>query len=107
MSAPFAPSGEAESRAGNARKGRLEAIGEISAGLAHVLRNPLLGIASAAQLLRFRVKDDPVIERNVGRILREVEHLNTVVSALLEYGRPAPLRVTTADPDELWHRVLA
>jgi signal transduction histidine kinase len=123
MSAPYAPSGESEPRAGTddkvlvprsdradeartTRKGRLAAIGEASAGIAHELRNPLLGIASAAQLLRFRVKDDPVIEKNVGRILREVEHLNAVVSALLEYGRPAPLRMTVADPDDLWHKVL-
>jgi len=87
-------------------KRRLEAIGEISSGIARELRHPLLGIASAAQLLRFRVRDDPVIERNVGRILREVEHLNAVVSALLEYGSPAPLRLSSGDPDDVWHRVL-
>lgn len=97
-------------RAGDANRGaqrrRLEAIGEISAGIARELRNPLLGIGSAAQLLRFRVRDDPVIEKNVGRILREVEHLNAVVSALLEYGSPAPLQLSSVDPDEVWHKVL-
>ena len=87
-------------------KRRLEAIGEVSAGIARELRNPLFGISSAAQLLRFRVRDDPVIEKNVGRILREVERLNGVVSSLLEYGNPAPLRVVSADPDTIWHGVL-
>lgn len=124
MSAPFAPSGDTEPRTSTddrvlvphtervddsrrlAHKQRLEAIGEISAGMARELRNPLLGIASAAQLLRFRVRDDPVIEKNVGRILREVEHLNAVVAALLEYGRPAPLKLVVVDPDDLWHKVL-
>jgi len=86
---------------------RLEAIGEISAGIARELRNPLFGISSAAQLLRFRVRDDPVVERNVGRILREVERLNGVVSSLLEYGRPEPMRMTSADPDAVWSNVLA
>jgi signal transduction histidine kinase len=85
---------------------RLEAIGEISAGIARELRNPLFGISSAAQLLRFRVRDDPVVERNVGRILREVERLNGVVSSLLEYGRPEPLRMAAADPDGVWRNVL-
>lgn len=85
---------------------RLEAIGEISAGIARELRNPLFGISSAAQLLRFRVRDDPVVERNVGRILREVERLNGVVSSLLEYGRPEPLRMAPADPDGVWRNVL-
>ncbi len=95
---------EAVSRLGQRR--RLEAIGEVSAGIARELRNPLFGISSAAQLLRFRVRDDPVIEKNVGRILREVERLNAIVSSLLEYGRPAPTRISAADPDTIWHSVL-
>ena len=87
-------------------KRRLEAIGEVSAGVAHELRNPLFGISSAAQLLRFRVKDDPVVEKNVGRILREVERLNSMVTALLEYGRPNAVRLEQGDPDAVWDEVL-
>ena len=87
-------------------KRRLEAIGEVSAGVAHELRNPLFGISSAAQLLRFRVKDDPVVERNVGRILREVERLNSMVTALLEFGRPNPIRLAPGDPDAVWDEVI-
>ncbi|HEY2852609.1 MAG TPA: ATP-binding protein [Gemmatimonadaceae bacterium] len=89
-----------------AHRQRLEAIGEVSAGIAREMRNPLFGISSAAQLLRFRVRDDPVIERNVGRILREVERLNGVVSSLLEYGHPAPMQTAPADPDTIWHTLL-
>ncbi len=87
-------------------KRRLEAIGEVSAGVAHELRNPLFGISSAAQLLRFRVKDDPIVEKNVGRILREVERLNNMVTALLEYGRPNPIRLEPGDPDAVWDEVI-
>jgi signal transduction histidine kinase len=87
-------------------KRRMEAIGEVSAGVAHELRNPLFGISSAAQLLRFRVKDDPVVEKNVGRILREVERLNSMVTALLDYGRPSPIRLEPGDPDAVWDDVL-
>ena len=85
---------------------RIEAIGEVAAGVAHELRNPLFGISSAAQLLRFRAKDDPVIEKNIGRILREVERLNRMTSSLLEYGRPHPLSLAPADPDAVWDQVL-
>jgi signal transduction histidine kinase len=88
------------------QKRRLEAIGEVAAGVAHELRNPLFGISSAAQLLRFRAKDDPVIETNVGRILREVERMNRMSTALLEYGRPHPARLTPGDPDAIWDEVL-
>jgi signal transduction histidine kinase len=57
-------------------------------------------------LLRFRVKDDPVVEKNVGRILREVERLNSMVASLLEYGRPNPVRAQPGDPDAIWDTVL-
>lgn len=98
---------ERSDRARRARRTqRLEAMGELSAGVAHELRNPLFGISSAAQLLRFRTHDDPVIEKNVGRILREVERLNRMTSALLEFGKPGGLRLAAADPDEIWDHVL-
>ena len=87
-------------------KRRLEAIGEVSTGVAHELRNPLFGISSAAQLLRFRAREDPVVEKNVGRILREVERLNRMVGSLLEYGRPNPIILRPGDPDAVWDGVL-
>jgi signal transduction histidine kinase len=85
---------------------RHETVAEIAAGVAHELRNPLLGISSAAQLLRFRAREDPVVEKNVGRILREVERLNRLVSSLLDYGRPQPLQLAPADPDDVWDEVI-
>lgn len=87
-------------------KHRLEAVGEVAAGVAHELRNPLFGISSAAQLLRFRAQADPVVEKNVGRILREVERLNRMVTALLDYGRPDAARLEPGDPDAVWDDVL-
>jgi len=80
---------------------------DIAAGIAHELRNPAFAIASAAQLLRYRVTDDPVIEKNIGRILREAERLNTLVSALLDYGRPPAVQLSRADPDHVWTTILA
>jgi signal transduction histidine kinase len=88
------------------QKRRLEAVGEVAAGVAHELRNPLFGISSAAQLLRLRAKDDPAVDRNVTRILREVDRLNGMLSSLLEYGRPQPLILKDADPDAVWDDVL-
>jgi PAS domain S-box-containing protein len=86
-------------------KRRLEAVGDVAAGVAHELRNPLSGISSAAQLLRFRTREDPVVEKNVGRILREVERLNRMVTALLEFGRPSAIRPEPGDPDAVWDEV--
>jgi signal transduction histidine kinase len=89
-----------------AHKHRLEAVGEVATGVAHELRNPLFGISSAAQLLRFRARDDVVVERNVGRILREVERLSRMVTSLLEFGRPKPIALVSGDPDAVWDDLL-
>ena len=88
------------------RQHRREGAAELSAAVAHELRMPLTGISSAAQLLRFRAHEDPVMEKNVGRILREVERLNRVANALLDYGSPEPLRLAPGDPDAVWSDVL-
>jgi len=88
------------------KRERVKASQHVAAAIAHELRNPVFAIASAAQLLRYRTTDDPLIERNLGRILRETERLNALVSALLEYGRPAPVRLEPADPDDVWVDVL-
>ncbi len=87
-------------------KRRLEAIGEVATGVAHEIRNPLFGISSAAQLLRFRAKDDPVVDKNVGRILREVDRLNRMVTSLLEFGRPKNASLVPGDPDAVWDELL-
>lgn len=85
---------------------RHEGIGEVAAGIARELRQPLLAISSAAQLLRFRVADDPVVEKNIGRILREVERLNAFSTALLDYASADTPQLAPANPDALWDDVL-
>lgn len=94
----------AERRSGDRQ--RQGAVADTAAGLARELRNPLVGIASAAQLLRFRAREDPVVERNIGRILREVERLTALAGELLDFGRPHPLVLASADPDAVWDEVI-
>ena len=96
----------ARSVALNAQRRHSQAIGEVAAGVAQELRNPIFGISSAAQLLRFRAREDPVMEKNAGRILREVERLNRMASTLLELGRPITLKLSHADPDVVWDDVI-
>src|SRR5215211_7465889 len=98
---------EAAARTRTPNRERLKISQDVAAGIAHELRNPVFAIASAAQLLRYRITDDPLIEKNIGRILREAERLNGLVTALLDYGRPAPVRLSVGDPDEVWTDVLA
>ncbi len=86
---------------------RIRVAQNVAASIAHELRNPVFAIVSSAQLLRYRITDDPVIEKNLGRILRESERMNAFIAALLDFARPAPVRLTPADPDEVWDDVIA
>ncbi len=79
---------------------RLATLGQLSAGVAHEIRNPLAGIGTSAQVLlrRFEPRDERA--RFVRVILDEVERLDRIVGSLLEYARPrAPeLRPSALEP---------
>jgi len=66
---------------------RLAALGEMSAGLAHEIRNPLGAIKGAAQLIDSTNIDDADPEM-LRIIVEETNRLNSVVSSFLDYARP-------------------
>jgi len=89
------------------RPGASERAGQVALATAQELRTPIFGISSAAQLLRLRGADDPIVEKHAARILREVERLNRVVAELLQYGRARRAVRAAGNPDDVWDRVLA
>jgi signal transduction histidine kinase len=70
------------------RHERLATLGQLSAGVAHEIRNPLAGIGTSAQVLlrRFEPRDERA--RFVRVILEEVARLDRLVTNLLQYARP-------------------
>src|SRR5206468_9987181 len=70
------------------RHERLATLGQLSAGVAHEIRNPLAGIGTSAQVLlrRFEPRDERA--RFVRVILEEVARLDRIVTSLLQYARP-------------------
>ena len=70
------------------RHERLATLGQLSAGVAHEIRNPLAGIGTSAQVLlkRFEPRDERA--RFVQVILDEVARLDRIVTSLLQYARP-------------------
>jgi signal transduction histidine kinase len=69
---------------------RLAALGQMAAGLAHEVKNPLGAIKGAAQLLSDPGDRGGAIEQEfVGIILEEVERLDRVVGSVLDYARPS------------------
>lgn len=71
------------------RRERLAALGEMAAGVAHEIRNPLGGIQMFASLLRRDLADQPEALRLVERINKGVNTLESIVSNILAFSRPA------------------
>ncbi|MBI4842249.1 MAG: response regulator [candidate division NC10 bacterium] len=88
------------------RKDRLAAIGEVAAGVAHEIRNPLFGISSVAQILMTEVKFDPVHQELLAAMQSEIKRLNSLVEDLLNYGRPANLQRAPQLLEQIWEEIL-
>ncbi len=74
------------------RSERLAALGQLSAGLAHELRNPLGVIKGSAETLERKLQPaDPLSSELAGYISSEVNRLNTIVSRFLDFARPLKL----------------
>ena len=78
-----------ESRAQLVQAEKLASIGEMSAAVAHGLRNPLASLRAAAQLVR-RHPASPSAGEHLDAIIEEVDRLDRRISHLLSFSRPAP-----------------
>jgi two-component system sensor histidine kinase PilS (NtrC family) len=70
------------------RADRLAAIGELSARIAHEIRNPLASISGSVQLIASGKSIDPQDKMLLDIVLRETERLNTLIKDFLAYARP-------------------
>lgn len=70
------------------RADRLSALGEIAAGLAHEIRNPLAGIKGAIEIVGARVRTGTPEAEFTGVATKELQRLDGLVSEFLAYARP-------------------
>jgi len=73
------------------RADRLSALGELSAGMAHEIRNPLGSIKGTAEILRDGVAPDDPKQEFAEILIREVDRLNRVLEDFLRFARPEPV----------------
>jgi two-component system, NtrC family, sensor histidine kinase HydH len=80
------------------RADRLAALGQLTAGLAHELRNPLGTIKASAEMITRAVQSENEIAREMaGFISAEVDRTNSLVTRFLQFARPLELRLDKTD----------
>ncbi|MBY7217510.1 two-component system sensor histidine kinase AtoS [Escherichia marmotae] len=66
---------------------RLATLGELMAGVAHEVRNPLTAIRGYVQILRQQTSD-PIHQEYLSVVLKEIDSINKVIQQLLDFSRP-------------------
>jgi len=87
-----------EAQAEVRRAERLAALGQLTAGLAHELRNPLGTMKTSAEMLSRQVsKENAVAQEMAGFITSEVDRTNSLITRFLDFARPQHLKLEAAD----------
>ena len=76
---------------------RLAAVGEMAAGIAHEIRNPLASMSGSIQILRQELPLSSEQEQLMDIVLRESERLNTTIRSFLAYARPQRFQIERFD----------
>jgi len=76
---------------------RLAAVGEMAAGIAHEIRNPLASMSGSIQILRQELPLSVEQEQLMDIVLRESERLNTTIRSFLAYARPQRFQIARFD----------
>jgi two-component system, NtrC family, sensor histidine kinase HydH len=80
------------------RAERLAALGQLTAGLAHELRNPMGTMKTSAELLARNVAAENAVAREMaGYIAEEVDRTNSLITRFLDFARPQRLKLEKSD----------
>ncbi|HEY6872736.1 MAG TPA: ATP-binding protein [Geobacteraceae bacterium] len=83
------------------RMDRLASLGKLSAGIAHEVRNPLTGISLLLDDLHDRAVNDPGSQAMMRKALAEIERVERLISALLNFASPPKARFREGEIDRV------
>lgn len=87
---------------------RLTSIGQLAAGIAHEVRNPLAGMKTGIQVLKNRLckEEDESNEKLFIGVLREIDRINHLITSLLNFAKPRAPKYEKTDLVEVLDRAL-
>ncbi|MEW6721503.1 MAG: ATP-binding protein [Thermodesulfobacteriota bacterium] len=89
------------------RAGRLGALGELTAGIAHEIKNPLHGLKGTAEILRDAIPDGAPERRMLDLHISEIDRLGSTADRFLSFARPLAADRRPVEPRALVERVAA
>ena len=86
---------------------KLAAVGQLAAGIAHEIRNPLASISGSLQMMLgdAHVRDEQE-QRLMKIVLREIDRLNDLINEFMDYVRPTPMLTEKVDVNSLLREIL-
>ena len=87
------------------KQDRMAVIGELSAGLAHEIRNPVASIRGSMDELQRNINTPSLVERLAAIAVRESDHLNEIVTGFLDFARDPGRRYALLDVQEVAREV--
>jgi signal transduction histidine kinase len=88
------------------RADKLAALGTLSAGMAHEIKNPLASIKGMTQVLDDNLDDPEFIKNYQGVLTRQIDRINNLVEKLLKFGQPQELIVKKIDINRIIGEIL-
>ncbi len=88
------------------RADRLASMGEMAAGLAHEIKNPLTGMAAAITIIGEDFDQGDTRKPIIHEVLEQIKRLDKTVNDLLYFGKPAPPEPTYADVNDILKKTL-
>lgn len=87
---------------------RLTSIGQLAAGIAHEVRNPLAGMKTGIQVLKNRLckEEDESNEKLFNGVLHEIDRINHLITSLLNFAKPRAPKYEKTDLSEVLDRAL-
>ena len=83
---------------------KMASLGQLAAGVAHEINNPLTGVLTYSSFLLKRTKDNPQMQEDLNVIVRETMRSRDIVKGLLDFARQSTPKKSMIDVNEIINR---